>query len=160
MWEESKLAKGACSGSLTPGFVNNDYLTAEIIYRTAHVRHKGLTWSPGALCCEAMWSPPEKWQLCYCIWAVSVGSATGGDYIACPPYGCCPGEERTHLFSAPTSPQALLQPPRLCIVYTGLSEQWAQSDTRQLASGTGSAIHKPMSVKWCLCFSIYCLGWS
>ena len=30
VWGESKLAKMACSGSLAPHFVNNDYVTAEI----------------------------------------------------------------------------------------------------------------------------------
>ena len=28
------------SGSLAPSFVNNDYVTAEIIYSTAHVCHE------------------------------------------------------------------------------------------------------------------------
>ena len=40
MWGESKLAKIMWSGSLTPSFVNNDYVTAEIIYSTAHVCHE------------------------------------------------------------------------------------------------------------------------
>ena len=30
----------ACSGSLAPHFVNNDYVTAEIIHSTEHVRHE------------------------------------------------------------------------------------------------------------------------
>ena len=62
MWGESKLAKMACSGSLAPRFVIDDYATAEITYSTAHacqevyvtaesicntvrVRHEVLTWS-------------------------------------------------------------------------------------------------------------------
>ena len=44
VWRESKLAK-VCSGSLTPRFVNNDYVTAEIIYTTAHARHEVPAWS-------------------------------------------------------------------------------------------------------------------
>ena len=36
VWGESKLAKMACSGPLAPRFVNNDYVTAEIIYSTEH----------------------------------------------------------------------------------------------------------------------------
>ena len=34
---ESKLAKMVCSGSLIPRFVNNDCVTAEIVYSTAHL---------------------------------------------------------------------------------------------------------------------------
>ena len=39
---ESKLAKMACSGSLAPHFLNNDYVTAETIYNTACVHHEVL----------------------------------------------------------------------------------------------------------------------
>ena len=35
-WGESKLAKMACSGSLAAHFINNDYITAEIIYSSVH----------------------------------------------------------------------------------------------------------------------------
>ena len=34
-----------CSGSLALCFVNNDYVTAEIIYSTAHDCHEVLAWS-------------------------------------------------------------------------------------------------------------------
>ena len=37
VWGESKLAKKVCSGSLIPRFVNNDCVTAEIVYSTAHL---------------------------------------------------------------------------------------------------------------------------
>ena len=36
LWCESKLVKMVCSGPLTPRFANNDYVTAEITYSTAH----------------------------------------------------------------------------------------------------------------------------
>ena len=39
MWGERKLAKTVCSGSLAPRFINNDYVTAEIIYSTVHEHH-------------------------------------------------------------------------------------------------------------------------
>ena len=45
LWGESKLAKVACSGSLTPRFVNEDYVIAELTCSTAHVRHEVLAWS-------------------------------------------------------------------------------------------------------------------
>ena len=38
MWRENKLAKMACSSSFAPRLVNNDYVTAEIIYSIAHVQ--------------------------------------------------------------------------------------------------------------------------
>ena len=41
---ESKLAKMECSGSLTPRFVNKDYVTAEITYSTAQAHHEVLAW--------------------------------------------------------------------------------------------------------------------
>ena len=45
LWGESKLAKMACLGSLTPCFLNIDCVTVEIIYSTEHACHKVLTWS-------------------------------------------------------------------------------------------------------------------
>ena len=43
------MAEMSCSRSLTPRFVNNDYVTAELIYSTGHARHKVLTWSRATL---------------------------------------------------------------------------------------------------------------
>ena len=45
VWGESELAKMAHSGALTPCFVNNDYVTVEIIHSTAHARPEVLSWS-------------------------------------------------------------------------------------------------------------------
>ena len=45
VWGESKLAKKVCSGSLTPCFVNNDYVTAEISYTTERASHEVPAWS-------------------------------------------------------------------------------------------------------------------
>ena len=42
VWEESKLTKMACLDSLTPRFVNIDYVIAEIIYSPVHVRQEAL----------------------------------------------------------------------------------------------------------------------
>ena len=57
-WElqgKSKLAKLAQPVSLTPNplvlapwFVNNDYVTGEITYSTAHACHEVLDWPPAA----------------------------------------------------------------------------------------------------------------
>ena len=50
LWGESKLAKIACSGSLAPPFVNNDYVTAEITYSIVHPHQEVLAWSWATLC--------------------------------------------------------------------------------------------------------------
>ena len=42
LWGESQLARKAWSGSLPPHFINNNCVTAEIIYSTAHVPHEVL----------------------------------------------------------------------------------------------------------------------
>ena len=52
VWGERKLAKMACSGFLAPRFVNNDYVTAEIICSTAHPCQEVLTRSRATLCCR------------------------------------------------------------------------------------------------------------
>ena len=58
-WGESKLSKMACSGSVTPHFANDDYITAcstahayhkvyviaEIVYSTVRGCHELLAWS-------------------------------------------------------------------------------------------------------------------
>ena len=93
LWGQSKWAKVACSGSLAACFVNNDYVTAEIIYSTAHVchefcltaeitystayaHHKVLTWSWVTLSYRHIWALPKKAMAFYCcITAVSFGSA-------------------------------------------------------------------------------------
>ena len=58
--ERTIVDKMACSDSLTPCFVNNGYVTAEIIYSTAHVHHKVLAWSRTTLCCMPVWASPEE----------------------------------------------------------------------------------------------------
>ena len=52
----------ACSGPLAPYFVNNAYVTAEIICNTAHAQHKALAWSWATLCCRDKWAPPQMWR--------------------------------------------------------------------------------------------------
>ena len=50
VWGESELAKMAHSGALTPCFVNNVSVTAEITHSFAHAPQEGLSWSGAALC--------------------------------------------------------------------------------------------------------------
>ena len=60
LWGRSKLANLACSGSLAPRFVNNDCVTAEIIYSTGDVRDEVPAWSQATLGYMHMWAPPIK----------------------------------------------------------------------------------------------------
>ena len=56
-----------CSCSLTPHFVNNDYVTAEIIYSTAYACHEVLAWSRTTLWYTHVWAVPRKqWHLWPC----------------------------------------------------------------------------------------------
>ena len=80
VWGESKLAKGAGSGSLAPCFVNNDYVTAEIICSTAHMCHQVLAWSC-IMCSTYVWAPPEEWRHYCCVKTVSTGPDTKGEII-------------------------------------------------------------------------------
>ena len=59
-WGESKLSKLPCSGSLTPCFVNNDYVIAEIVYSTAYAHHEVPAWSPATSCSTHTWGPLKK----------------------------------------------------------------------------------------------------
>ena len=58
--ERTTVDKIACSDALTPRSVNNGYVTAEIIYSTAHVHHRVLAWSLTTLCCVPVWASPEE----------------------------------------------------------------------------------------------------
>ena len=121
----------ACSGSLTPCFVNNDYEIADIIYSTVHAHHKVLTWSWVTVCSTPVWAPLRKWWHYCCITAVFVASVTRGENIACLllqllcqpgerlccvrfSYGCCCGccvsQERINVCAVPTAPRVSFQP--------------------------------------------------
>ena len=67
LWGDSKLAKMAYPGSLASRFVNNDYVTAEIIYSTAPMRHEVLTWSRATLGCMDISAHLESGGIYCCI---------------------------------------------------------------------------------------------
>ena len=54
LWGDSKLAKMACSGSLSPHFVNSDSVVAETICSVVHVAHEVLAWSGATLSFKGM----------------------------------------------------------------------------------------------------------
>ena len=113
MWGEKKLAKMACSGSLTSHLVNIDYVTAEIIialqmYLTRYsLGHK-------IFCVARIYELHQKAAAFYrCIRAVSIGSAMRGENIQCLLlwllcqsgkrlcYGCCASQERINASEVP-----------------------------------------------------------
>ena len=82
--------RGLWSGSLiqwtlalVPCFINNDYVTAEITYRTVCVHHEVLSWSRATLCSKSVWAWHKKGCHYCCITAVFAGSAVRGENIAC-----------------------------------------------------------------------------
>ena len=149
LWEENKLAKLACSDSLVPCFVNNDYVTTEILLQhracASWSTHDSYLWrlrSWATLCCMDIWAPPRKqqhyaasslWPLCQpeerLCW-VRLG------YGSC--YGCCISQERINVSAVPMAPQLFLQTLKLvpCLPWVQLTVWTA----RQLASQTGSTI--------------------
>ena len=109
LWGDSKLAKMAYPGSLASRFVNNDYVTAEIIYSTAPMHHEVLTWSRATLCCRGIKAPPRKWRPYCFVTAVSIGSAMRGENIDCLLLLlllCQPGENK-HVCSSYSSSSLL-----------------------------------------------------
>ena len=80
MWREIKLAKVACSGSLTLHFVNRDCVIAEIIYSTAHAR-RGTCLVRAVLCASLCALHPRTQQRYCCVRALSVGLARRGEDI-------------------------------------------------------------------------------
>ena len=142
MWGESKLAKMVCSGSLTPCFVNNDCVTAEIIYSTAHAHYKVLTWSQDVLCFTDMRPPPRKRGYYHCITAEPIGLDTRGkrlccDRLCCGCCGCCVRASRKAVLQLPCQPgenkhvcrttaPCFFQPLSSCLAYCGFSKQSAQ----------------------------------
>ena len=118
-----QISQEACSAFLTPRFVNNDYVKAEITDSTAHARQETLAWSRVTLCSTHMWALSRK-RLHYCrITAVLIGSAMRRENIVCPRlrllcqagerlccvrlrhgccYSCCISQEKINLSSAPT----------------------------------------------------------
>ena len=72
-----------CSESLAPHFVNNDHVTAEVIYSTVHACHKVLTWLWATLCSKHVWTPLREWWHLMLHHGCVHWSATRGENIAC-----------------------------------------------------------------------------
>ena len=118
--------------ALAPCFVNNDYVTAELTYRTVHARHELLAWSRVTLWGMPVWAPPGK-ALKGCVRLCCV--------MLCLLLQLLCHQERMHMFAVPKAPHIFFQPLSWHFAYHGFSEQYRQCNTpRQLVSLTGSAI--------------------
>ena len=96
----------ACSGYLSPCFVNNDYVTAEIICIVMHLSQEILTPSGATLCCPDISAPLRKQQQLLlhhgCVHWVSHERREYSMYTAMAAasarreccYGCCVSQER------------------------------------------------------------------
>ena len=73
------MAKAACSGSLAPCFVNDNYVTAGIIYSTVYAHHEVLAWSQVMCSRHVCEFHPESGGNYSYIMGVSFGSAMRGE---------------------------------------------------------------------------------
>ena len=129
MWREIKLAKVACSGSLTLHFVNHDCVIAETIYSTAHAR-RGTCLVRAVLCASLCALHPRTQQRYCCVRALSDGLATRGEDIVWLLLGRLhqPGESKCVCSSFSSS--SLLPFLSTCLAYPGFSEQCEQCKLR------------------------------
>ena len=115
------IKKMACSSSLVPCFVNNDYVIAESICSTAHACHEVPTWSWATLSCRDMWASSKEQCILllhhgyahwvsherreYSISASMAPALARREYC----YGCCVNQEKTNVSAAPMAPQVFFQ---------------------------------------------------
>ena len=128
---ESKVAKVACIGSLTPHFVKDDYVTPERVCSTAHAYQELLAASGSAFVRNACRSFTVK-ALAVLRWSctgvrgyvLAVMAMLWLCYVCC--YGCCTSQERINASAVPTAPHIFFQPLILHLAHHGFSEQYAQ----------------------------------
>ena len=129
MGGESKLAKVVCSGSLLPRFINNDYVTAEIIYNTVQGHHRHSALGHWLLCsvhlCEHHHESPVccvgatlYWGYIITSWFCYVRYVTvilwlllrllhqPGERLC---YSFCASQERINVSAVPTTPWVSFQ---------------------------------------------------
>ena len=139
LWEENKSGKLVCSGSLITYFVNNDYVTTEIILQhsacASWSTHDSYLWqlrSWATLCCMDIWAPPRKqWHYC-CIKSMATVPAREmlcwGRLCYGSSYGCCISQERINVSAVTMAPQLFFQTLNLCLAYPGFSWQCERQD--------------------------------
>ena len=136
--------------ALAPRFVN-DCVTAEILYSTVHACLEVLAWSQATLCCIHTWAPPRKWRHYCCVTAVSVGSATRGENIACLVLWllCQPGERlcRVRLCYG----CCICQKRKTCLRFLQLVESSSSLLVRALPTlGSANSVHsETQQGSWC-----------
>ena len=130
MWGESKLAKMDCSDFITPRFINNDYVRAEIIYSTVHAPHKVLAWSRATLCCRDIWALPRNWGHLLPHHGCNPLDQPWEEIIQYVySYGCCVSQEIINLSTVPMHPGVFFQPLSSCLAYHWFSVNSVNSNT-------------------------------
>ena len=89
-----QISQEACSGSLTPRFVNNDYVKAELTDSTAHARQEALAWSRVTLCSTHMWALSKNGSITVASWLCWWGQPWEERIQCVLGYGCCAKQER------------------------------------------------------------------
>ena len=157
-------------GPLAPHFVNNDYVTAEVIYSTVHASHELFTWSQVVYGIH-MWAPPEEvaalllhhWCVCWVTqerreYSMSTATAAASArrevvlslvmYVCC--HSCCTSQERINMSAVYGSSES----SSLLACALSIWVQWtvqAVWTAKQLAWPVGSAIHWLFSTPWTVC---------
>ena len=163
----------AWSGSLTPWpltlapcFVNNDYVTAEITYTTAHAHHEVyvtagttystahvchniLTWSWVTSCSMPVWASCESpaatalglhWS-CIMVTFCEVGYGYSMPPL-CLSYGCCycccVSQERINMSAFPTAYQLFFQPLSFCLAIPGSAYSAKSVNSKKISVTKGN----------------------
>ena len=122
------MAKMVCSLS-SPRFLNNDSVTAKIIYSPGHACQEVLAEHGLCLVHIFMSSTQKKWQhISACLMALSVESAMRGDNIVCLLMWLLHSQERLNVSAVPRAPQVFSQPLSWHLAYTGFSKQCKQCE--------------------------------
>ena len=140
--------------SLATSLVNNDYVTAELIYSIVHAYHEVLSWSQATLGCTYIRAPPKKaaallWHHgCHerreCRYGCCINQervrAVILCYICC--YDCSTSQKRINKSEVPTAPHVFFQPLSLHLACPGFSKECI---TNRMKSNSAS-VYVPFSL--------------
>ena len=132
----------ASADSLTPRFVNNGYVTAELTCSTALTCQEVLTWSQVLCVYGYVRSTHKVAGITAVSWLCPLGQSgeekiqhpllgllrQPGDRLCCVrlSYGCC--QKRINVSVVPTAPRVSLQPLSWHLAYPGFNEQSEQCE--------------------------------
>ena len=141
MWGKSKLAKVACTGSLAPHFVKDDYVTPERVFSTAHACQELFAESGAAFARNACRSftvkalaaaaPELHWSMTLCFgyvmivwWLLLQLQHQPGERLCS---GCHASQERITVSAVPVAPPVFF-PLSSHFAYAGFNEQCRQCE--------------------------------